>query len=742
MRSPFAVLANQIFNHPKTVTIAVILFMLVMFYGASQTYMKTGTETYIDIDTPEGSLLLNYQNQFSTQAIILIIEADDVTSVQNIKYIDALEEDIRNEQYIISASSIVDLLKQANDGVLPTNDAEVSEIIARTPPGVLENILPSRQLAFVIIPLETGTSSDTATIVINNIQSLVQNSPVPPGLAVTVGGSPAFEKEMQEEINESMAVLILAAMILMVVAVGLLFSHVKYRFLPVATVFLGLVTTFGIMGLSGIPLGMTVIGAFPVLIGVGIDYAIQFHSRIEEETERRPLREALSVTIENAGPSVLAAMIATSIGFLVMLISPLPMVRDFGITCTIGVFACYVAALIVVPTFARLVGYESKGKKQSETMAAQLFMKRYDAFLGRVSVLMANKAVLIVVFFAVFAMVGYQIDNTIPIDTDEETFVPQDMPALNDLKKITRTAGATETLPIDVRGDFVYDPVTLAWIKGFQEYEIATRPEIIDAASIVNLIETYNDGVLPASQTEIDAVLARIPESQKMRYNNGNMETVIQFTTADIDSKKALTLIDNLRSDITFVNPPAGITVTATGSTTMFADLINDINDSKDTMTFLGFLVITVYLLAMYRRVLAISPIIPIIMIVGWNSLIMKALGINYTPMTAVLGSMTIGIACEYTILIMERYNEERAGGGSVMESIRMSVQKIGTAITVSGLTTVFGFSALTLSAFNMISNFGTTTVITVGFSLIGGILIMPAILRLMSRFEERRITE
>ncbi len=738
MPSPFTILANLIYKHPKIVSIAVFLFMVLMFYGASMTYMKTGTETYVDIDTPSGSLLLNYQNQFSSSSIILIIEADDVTSVRNIEYIDGLETDIRNEQYIISVSGIVDLILQANGGILPRNDAEVSAIIAQTPPEVLETILASKQLTFVIIPLETGTSSDTATIVINNIESLVANSNIPPGMTVTVGGSPAFEKEMSEELNESMAVLILAAMILMVIAVGLLFSHVKYRFLPVGVVFLGLVTTFGIMGLTGIPLGMTVIGAFPVLIGVGIDYAIQFHSRIEEETERRSLQEAVISTIEHAGPSVLAAMIATSIGFLVMLISPLPMVRDFGITCTIGVFACYIAALIVVPTFARLVGYEAKSSQRSETTEARLLMKKYDAFLGRVSVIMANKAIIIVLFFAVFAFAGYQIDSTIPIDTDEETFVPQDMPALNDLKKITRTAGSTETLPIDVRGDYVYDPVTLAWIQGFQEYEVATRPEVIDAASIVTLIEQYNDGVLPTTQAEIDDVLAGIPESRKERYNNGNMETIIQFTTADIDSKKALTLIDNIRSDITFVNPPAGITVTATGSTTMFADLITDINDSKDYMTFLGFFVIAVYLLLIYRTILALSPIIPIIMIVGWNSLIMKALSINYTPMTAVLGSMTIGIACEYTILIMERYNEERAGGGSVMDSIQMAVQKIGTAITVSGLTTVFGFSALTLSAFNMIANFGTTTVITVGFSLIGGILIMPAILRLMSRFERK----
>jgi hypothetical protein len=50
----------------------------------------------------------------------------------------------------------------------------------------------------------------------------------------------------------------------------------------------------------------------------------------------------------------------------------------------------------------------------------------------------------------------------------------------------------------------------------------------------------------------------------------------------------------------------------------------------------------------------------------------------------------------------------------------------------VSGLTTVFGFAALMLSDFGMISNFGAVTVISVGFALIGAIIAMPAILILL----------
>jgi predicted RND superfamily exporter protein len=86
----------------------------------------------------------------------------------------------------------------------------------------------------------------------------------------------------------------------------------------------------------------------------------------------------------------------------------------------------------------------------------------------------------------------------------------------------------------------------------------------------------------------------------------------------------------------------------------------------------------------------------------------------------------------------MERYYEERAGGLGIVESIQFSIQKIGTAITVSGMTTIFGFAALITSAFGIISNFGTVTVISVFFALVGAIVVMPAVLVLVGSLEAK----
>src|SRR5208337_2334724 len=186
-----------------------------------------------------------------------------------------------------------------------------------------------------------------------------------------------------------------------------------------------------------------------------------------------------------------------------------------------------------------------------------------------------------------------------------------------------------------------------------------------------------------------------------------------------------------------FLQPPPGITVQPIGSFDIMTTLIGGLSSSKDEMTYLGFALIFVFLALVYRHIHAISPLIPIVLIVGWNSVMMHLLGIAYTPMTATLGSMTIGVAAEYTILVMERYSEEEDRLHDHIAAIQESVKRIGTAITVSGLATFFGFSALCLSNFPIISNFGVSTLIAVGFSLIGAIIIMPAVLSLMGQVTE-----
>ncbi|KAF5038121.1 MMPL family protein [anaerobic digester metagenome] len=274
----------------------------------------------------------------------------------------------------------------------------------------------------------------------------------------------------------------------------------------------------------------------------------------------------------------------------------------------------------------------------------------------------------------------------------------------------------------------------LAWIDRFGTYEVEQNDKMTGVTSIATLIRDYNGGVLPETSAEADAVVARIPASTLESYLNGNMEAALEFSTVAMEMNAMKSFIEGIRSDIAWNDPPAGATVRITGSGEMFTALMDDIADSKTFMTVLGFAFILGFLLLVYRRIGAVSPLVPIAFVVGWCGGIMYFLGLDYTPLTAVLGSMSIGVASEYTIVIMERCEEELAKGVGYLEAIQTAVQKIGMAITVSGVATISGFAALTVSTFNIISNFGVVTVITIGFSLVGAIIALPAVLSIMYR--------
>jgi predicted RND superfamily exporter protein len=272
------------------------------------------------------------------------------------------------------------------------------------------------------------------------------------------------------------------------------------------------------------------------------------------------------------------------------------------------------------------------------------------------------------------------------------------------------------------------------WIKEFQDYELTHHTEVTGATSIVTYILQYNGGVMPETQAQLDSVLTKIPEDTRKTVLSDPMCGIIRFSTGKISITQENTLKELVKKDIEFFEPPVGISVEPAGNFEVMTTLLKAMSDSKDTMTILGFIFVFVFLILVYRHLHAVSPIIPIIFVVGWNAVMMYILGLTYNPLTATLGSMTIGVAAEYTILVMERYAEEEERLHDPIAAIQESVQKIGTAITVSGLATFFGFSALCLATFPIISNFGLSTLIAVGFSLIGAIFIMPAVLSVMGQ--------
>ncbi|NMB79004.1 MAG: RND family transporter [Methanomicrobiales archaeon] len=752
----FEGIAHTINRHPKLVAALVLVVFCIGLYGMTQISMQTGWETYVDKGSPAGDLQEKYNTEFKADTIILIIEAGDPLSPEVLSYIDNLETDLRQQQNIKSAQSITDVLKAYNGGKLPSTQAETERIVNSLPQSTKNLLYPSNVLTLVQIKLTPGLSEKVQKSILNNVDAVVKSSSPPPGVKVELSGSPAFSQQMSSGLMSNMGILIGGALILMIITMGILFSYVRHRFMPVLLVAIGLVTSLGLMGLFGINLNMAVVGAFPVLIGLGIDYAIQFHARFDEEARKGSLENAVFITVTRTGPAVMYAMLATSMGFVAMYVSTVPMIRSFGVVSIIGINTCFWVSCIGMPTLGLLLNYQPKvqtgqcyavgtdacdsiitdtGKSRNGTKKKEAFS--YARFLTDTSVLIAKNPVPVLLIAALVALIGFQIDPTIPVESSENAFVPSDMPAKINMDKVTRVIGATSTADLLVQGSRLTDLETIRWMKEYQDYSLSHHPEITGANSIATYVIEYNGGVMPETQAEVDHIIERIPEETKKTVLADSMCGLIRFSTIDLSMDQQNSLKEQVKNDIEFIEPPIGISVVPTGNFELMTSLLGAMSESKDTMTILGFIFVFAFLIIVYRHLHAVSPIIPIVFIVGWNAVMMYIIGLTYNPLTATLGSMTIGVAAEYTILVMERYAEEEERLHDPIAAIQESVQKIGTAITVSGLATFFGFSALCLATFPIISNFGISTLIAVGFSLTGAIFVMPAVLSVIGQLSE-----
>jgi hydrophobe/amphiphile efflux-3 (HAE3) family protein len=750
----FEGIAHTIIKRPKLVAVFVLALFCVGIYGMTMLSMQTGWETYVDKNSAAGAIEQKYNEEFKSDTIIFIVEAGDPLSPEVLSYIDTLEKNLKQQQNVKSVQSITDVLRTYNGGTLPTSRAETERIVNSLPESTRAVLYPSNVLTLVQLKLTPGLSEKVQKSVLNNVGSVVDSSKAPPGVKVEISGSPAFSQQMSAGLTSNMGILIGGAMILMIITMGILFSYVRHRFMPVLLVAIGLVTSLGLMGIAGINLNMAVIGAFPVLIGLGIDYAIQFHARFDEEARKGSLDDAVFMTVTRTGPAVFYAMLATSMGFVAMYVSTVPMIRSFGIVSIIGINTCFWVSCIGMPTIALLVNYKPKPQKaqvcyatgtgacdsiidSAKTGSGKKRSFSYGQFLTDTSVKIAKNPIPVLLIAGCIALVGFQIDATIPVSSDENAFVPSDMPAKINMDKVTRIIGATSTADLLVQGSRVTDLDTVRWIKEFQDYEQSHHTEITGSTSIVTYILQYNGGVMPETQAQLDTVVGKIPEDTRKSVLSDPMCGTIRFSTGDLSMTQQNTLKEQVKKDIAFLEPPVGISVEPAGNFEVMTTLLKAMSDSKDTMTILGFIFVFAFLIIVYRHLHAVSPIIPIIFVVGWNAVMMYIIGLTYNPLTATLGSMTIGVAAEYTILVMERYAEEEERLHDPIAAIQESVQKIGTAITVSGLATFFGFSALCLATFPIISNFGISTLIAVGFSLIGAIFIMPAVLALVGQLGE-----
>jgi len=712
------------------IAVAVLLTLVSVYYAQQVESHGMTTESFVSKDSALYQLYDHlYQENFGADANVILIEGDDVAKVDVLSASLRLSDHMKQVPNVISVQSIADIVADAeyqSSGIrrIPSQE-RIDEILADVGSSI-QGFMPDRGHARMIVGMPTTailTESQRSELLVE-LNNAVGFAEFPAGYSITVTGDPSFQASIVAMMNSSNGSVLALCGVLMIVALLLVFRHVRWSLLPLPIVFLGIIWTFGAMGFFHIPMGMVTFAAFPIMIGLGIDYAIQFHNRIDEELlkGKSPVKAAIS-TVNHVAIPVAIALIVTEAGFLSLLSSTVPSINDFGKVCMIGLVMCYLSALFVDVTVLYLSERKSPRKKKAEGHSED--GSAIGTFIAKTANFCVEKWKAVLAVALILALAGNYADTLVPIETDTKNYIPQDLSPLIALNHMKAFFGGTDSIKFLVQADDVTDPDNLMWMDDFSNYLLTSREDRTESAtSIATYVKEAGGGEIPDDRTQIREIIATLPVAVQDTYLSGRNLAVIDVNIGDaqtnLGTEGMARLIKSYEDDLAWMTPPPGVSVRITGQPVLMTTVMDALTSGRVEMSLLGLVMIFILLLVIYRDLIkALLPVLPMLVVIGWMGGVMYLGGLKYTPLTATLGALVLGVGSEYAILMMERFYEELDNVGDPYEALKITANRIGSALMASGATVVFGFAALMSSPFNIISNFGLVTVLSIIFALI-----------------------
>ena len=643
---------------------------------------------------------------------------------------------------------------------------------AGTPKSRFAYLFPSPDAALVSVRMKAGLSEAQRVRTIGLIRQAVRMPQwhLTHGESYLVTGEPVIVADLTSSITHSIELLLIAVLLVMAATLGLVFSG-RPRLLPLALALLAAALTFGALSAFGASLTMASIAVLPVLVGLAVDYAIQFQARAEEEAERGASgtagrRDGATLVRRAAAagaPTIATAGAASAAAMLVLLLSPVPMVRGFGVLLVVGV-----AVALVCTLSAGAAALSLSAARAGGAAAAPRTGRRHPLALGHVAAawrgareLLADNALTRLLERAALggsvrhpgrvlgvglalAALGWGLDTQTKVQTDITKLVPQNLGSLQNLSTVEQITGVGGEIELTLEGRNLTKPSTVEWMVGYQKAVLArfgysaaggcTHARLCPAFSLPDLFNrkaSSSSAAPKLSQTEIDDLLSAIPHyfSQDVITADRHVAT-LAFGIRLMSLQRQQQLIEAMRASL---HPPAGVRASLVGLPVLAAQSGSQVADPWRRLETLlaGLAAVALVLLVAFRgdRRRALIPLVPIVLASGWSALILFAVRVPLNPMSVTLGALVIAISTEFSVLLSERHRQEKLAGYDTVEALRRSYRRTGAAVAASGTTAIAGFGVLVLSDIAMLRDFGLVTLIDLSVSLIGVLIALPATL-------------
>lgn len=551
-----------------------------------------------------------------------------------------------------------------------------------------------------------------------------------------ISGIPYYRNQYVNMLNEEIVVYIAISSVLIISLLWYLYRSLWGVLFPMIIVWITLLLTIATMYLTGGYLEIMSSTIAPILLCVGVADSIHMISKYDDGRDHNlTKRGSILEMLKTLGSATFLTSLTTAIGFATLISSSVVPMKSFGLYTAAGVLIAYLITIFFLPAALS----KSKSDRVSSVKGNSLY-KKLGWLLTKISVLNRRYYKIIVIGSLVLTtavgigIYNLEVNGRIFDDIDEDTEIMQDSRFFSE--------NLTPQFPME----FIFNSgeadgvLKSGLIKDLREFEnfLLQIPEIQKVNGFHTLISQVHQTIQPGSDEMVPGNDDAVAQYSLLLDINGgdelyrfvNFDYSTQRVTAlveDAGSKRINEIRDEVDNWLRGKFPDQEITIT--GTTILSADLTEKIVYSLAWSILLAIGAISIIMAMLFKNfrlvIISLVPnLLPLIIIGG----VMGYMGIAIKPSTAVIFTISLGIAIDDSIHYLARFRIEYFQRKAMWPSLAATTIKTGRAIIITSMILVAGFGTLISSTFTSTAMMGLLVCITIGSALIADLLLLPSL--------------
>lgn len=583
--------------------------------------------------------------------------------------------------------------------------------------------------------------------VINDLVPLIDKFEQETGVTVHTSGMPYIRTLNSQNIIDEIGLFLGAALLVTSLIFFFFFRSWRATFISMFTVIIGVMWSFGILGL--LQYEITVLTALipPLIIVIGIPNCIFLINKYQHEIKLHGNQaKSLQRVITKVGNATLMTNLTTASGFATFILVKSELLSEFGIVASINIVAIFLLSLLIIPI---VYSYMAVPKYKHLKHLNKTWINGFVNWIERMVKEHRIAIYITTVLLLCTSIIGIY---TIKISGSLIEDMPKNTAFFKDIRFFEKEYEGIMPLEIMVDTKKKKGVMSLATLKRIDRLQdhIKEIPEFANPLSAVELVkyskQAYYNGNPEYYQLPNAQERSFILSHAKSSNTNTNMlssyvDSTGQFARIttfmkDTEPDRFERIEEDLNAEIAKIFPEERYNVSVTGKALVFQKgthyLVNNLILSLSLAIFL----IALFMAWMFRsfKMILISLVpnlLPLIITAG----VMGFLGVPIKPSTILVFSIAFGISVDDTIHFLAKYRQELiANNWKIKKSVYAALRETAVSMFYTSIVLFFGFSVFTISSFGGTVALGALVSMTLLFAMLSNLLLLPTLLLSLER--------